>query len=121
MFINPLLFRRGFTRTSINKVVNYTHLWYNYTTLTTDTPLLCSQCGSPLILVSEKTEVIEGSRFPQTTKIYKCSNESCQDEIDKQTAKRKQLQNERVTADTKRAAEKQTLQARRKDAAATEA
>jgi hypothetical protein len=89
--------------------------------MTTETTLLCSQCNSPLILVSEKTEVIEGSRFPQTTKIYKCSNSSCQDEIDKQTAKRKQLQNERTIADGKRAEEKQTLQARRKETAANQA
>lgn len=65
--------------------------------------------------MSEKTEIIEGSRFPQTTKEYKCSNIACQEEIDKQTAKRKQQRLERATAEIKRAEEKQALQARRKD------
>ena len=52
-----------------------------------DTPK-CSQCGSSLILISEVTELREGSRFPQTTIKYRCSNEECQNEKDKQTAKR---------------------------------
>ena len=83
--------------------------------MTINTPLRCSQCSSPLILVSEKTEVIEGSRFPQTTKEYKCSNASCQEEIDKQTAKRKQQLAERATAELKRTEERQTQTARRKE------
>ncbi len=72
---------------------------------------ICSQCNSPLVLVSEKTETIEGSRFPQTTKIYRCSNQSCQSEIDKQTAKRVQIQQERSVADEKRQEKKQQLKA----------
>ena len=66
----------------------------------------CSQCGSPLILVNKITEKIEGSRFPQTTFNYKCSNKVCQDERDKQTAKRIKLQEEKGVADQKRAEKK---------------
>lgn len=89
--------------------------------MTTNFSPTCAQCNSPLILVSEKTETIEGSRFPQTTKIFRCSNQSCQDEIDKQTVKRQEQKAERHLADGKRAEEKQLLQARRKEENATQA
>ena len=62
----------------------------------------CFHCGSPLILVSEVTELKEGSRFPQTTIKYRCSNQECQDEIDKQTAKRIKIVKDKEIADQKR-------------------
>lgn|GEM_PF-5768722 len=66
-----------------------------------NTPIIhtCSQCGSPLILVDQVTEYIDGSRFPQTTSTYRCSNQVCQDERDKQTAKRVKLQKDKESAD----------------------
>ncbi|HEX8932332.1 MAG TPA: hypothetical protein VF810_04205 [Patescibacteria group bacterium] len=62
----------------------------------------CFQCGSPLIFVSETTELKEGSRFPQTTIKYRCSNQACQDEIDKQTAKRVKMIKDKEKSDQKR-------------------
>jgi len=66
----------------------------------------CYQCGSDLILVKKVTEKIEGSHFPQTTTIYRCSNKSCQDEKDKQEEKRLKLKEEKQVQDEKRAKEK---------------
>jgi len=48
----------------------------------------CYQCGSSLILVKRVTEKTEGSHFPQTITIYRCSNVACQEEKDKQEEKR---------------------------------
>ena len=59
----------------------------------------CSQCGSPLILVDQVTEYIDGSRFPQTTSTYRCSNQECQDKREKETAKRVKLQKDKESAD----------------------
>ena len=67
----------------------------------------CSICGSPLILVSEVTELREGSRFPQTTIKYRCSNQECQDEKDKQTAKRLKIIKDKEINDQKRLEQKQ--------------
>lgn len=63
---------------------------------------ICFQCGSPRIFVSEVTEVREGSRFPQTTIKYRCSNDECQEEIDKQTAKRLKVLKDKEISDQKR-------------------
>jgi DNA-directed RNA polymerase subunit RPC12/RpoP len=72
------------------------------------TPLpKCFHCGSELILVSEVTEVREGARFPQTTIKYRCSNQECQDEIDKQTAKRIKILEDKAINDQKRLEKKQ--------------
>lgn len=62
----------------------------------------CFQCGSDLILVSEKSEVLEGSRFPQTTSIYRCSDDKCQEDKDKETAKRIKLKDQRLAETKKR-------------------
>ncbi len=62
----------------------------------------CSTCGSDLILVSTVTEQLEGSKFPQTTTVYRCSNEECQEEKDKQAVKRLQLRKEKEIADERR-------------------
>ena len=48
----------------------------------------------------------EGSRFPQTTLKYRCSNQECQEEIDKQTAKRIKMVRDKAITDKKRAEEK---------------
>lgn len=67
-----------------------------------DVPL-CFHCGSKLILISEVTEKAEGSTFPRTISKYRCSNKECQDEIDRQTAKRMKLKKEKEEMDKKRA------------------
>lgn len=45
--------------------------------------------------MSTETTTPDGSRFTQTTTVYKCSNEACQAEIDKQTARRKKLEQDK--------------------------
>jgi hypothetical protein len=82
--------------------------WYNKGTLKQQkTTPKCFHCGSALILVSEVTELREGSRFPQTTIKYRCSNQECQDEIDKQTAKRMKILEDKAINDQKRLEKKQ--------------
>lgn len=63
----------------------------------------CSQCGSPLILVSKVTETLEGYRYPQTSTTYRCSNDACQEQKDKETAKRLKLKEDRAQVDKERA------------------
>lgn len=79
-------------------------MWYNAYTLK-KTPN-CSQCGSTLIFVSKVTEKVEGSFFPQTTIVYRCSNKECQDQKDQHMAKRYQIRKDKEIADQKRADEK---------------
>jgi hypothetical protein len=55
----------------------------------------CYQCGSELILVKRTTEKTEGSHFPQTISIYRCSNTTCQEEKDRQEEKRIKLKEEK--------------------------
>lgn len=62
----------------------------------------CSTCSAPLIFISEVTEIKEGSRFPQTTIKYRCSNVACQEEKDKQTKKRLKVIKEKEINDQKR-------------------
>jgi len=52
-------------------------------------------------LVSAKTELPEGSRFPQTVSLYRCSNEPCQKEKNRETAKRIKIQKDREDATKK--------------------
>jgi len=66
----------------------------------------CSICGSSLILISEVTVKPENSRFSQTTRQYRCTNQECQDEKDRQTQKRVQLQQEKEQALQKRQEDK---------------
>ncbi len=63
----------------------------------------CFHCGSSLILVSQKTDKIEGSTFPHTTIKYRCSDKKCQEEIDRQIAKRQKIQEEKELIEKKRA------------------
>lgn len=66
----------------------------------------CFQCGSPLVLISQKTSHPEGSLFPQTVSVYRCSNQECQDQKDKDELKRIKLRDDKLEADKKRAEEK---------------
>ena len=56
--------------------------------------------------MSQVTSQVEGSRFFQTNSVYRCSNQECQDEKDKQTEKRIKLQKEKEAAIEKRNEEK---------------
>lgn len=47
---------------------------------------LCTTCNSPLILVEEKTEFLDKSIYPVTSRTYICSNKECQEEKDKKAA-----------------------------------
>lgn len=62
----------------------------------------CFQCGSPLIEISKVTSQPEGSLFPQTVYKFRCSNKECQDQKDKEEAKRIKLRDERVAAEKER-------------------
>ena len=63
---------------------------------------ICLQCGSKLILISKVTEQVDGSLFPQTTSIFRCSNNECQEKKDKEAAKRAEASNAKAVADQKR-------------------
>jgi len=49
---------------------------------------------------------MEGSKFPQTTSIYRCSNLTCQDEKDKEAVKRIKIQKDKEIAIEQRLAQK---------------
>lgn len=68
------------------------------------TTLKCNQCGSELVL--QETGVRQtGNSFSSTTVTkYRCSNQVCQDEIDKNTAKRIELKIEQDKAKQRRLA-----------------
>lgn len=77
-------------------------MWYNGFTLSNlpsnlPTPK-CNQCGSDLITLNKKTEKIGNSFSPMTTTTYRCSNQECQDEIDRRVSKRIELREERELA-----------------------
>lgn len=73
-------------------------MWYTTSIITSVHN--CSQCQSPLVLVSQKTEKVEGSLFPQTSTIYHCSDQNCQEEKDKQVEKRLKLLRDKELADS---------------------
>jgi hypothetical protein len=62
----------------------------------------CFACGSKLILISKKTQRIEGARFSQTVFEYRCSDKKCQDDKDKERKKRIKILQEKEKADKKR-------------------
>lgn len=64
--------------------------------------LTCFQCGSKLIFVSQETVQPEGSRYPQTNTVYRCSNEECQKKKDKDKADRQKLRLNRETTEKER-------------------
>lgn len=65
---------------------------------------VCTTCGSPLILVEEKTELLDKSIYPVTSRTYICSNKECQDEKDKKAAAWKQHKEEAEAAKIARTA-----------------
>lgn len=69
----------------------------------TTTPL-CTTCKSPLILIEEKTELLDKSIYPVTSRTYICSNKECQDEKDKKAAAWKLHKEEAEAAKLARAA-----------------
>jgi hypothetical protein len=69
-------------------------------------PPTCAQCDSELIVISSVTEKLEGSIFPQTITLYRCSNIVCQEARDKETEKRLKQKEEKVVADQRRADER---------------
>lgn len=72
-------------------------MWYNAPALNNilNSHPKCNQCGCDLILVSQKTEKLGNSVMPMTTTVYRCSNQSCQEEIDKKISKHLELKEER--------------------------
>lgn len=63
---------------------------------------LCSQCGSELILVSQEITQPEGTRYPQTNTIYRCSNEECQKKKDKEKVDRLKLKQKQAVTQQER-------------------
>ena len=55
----------------------------------------CFQCGSKLILIKTWKETTPGGMFPQTFTTYRCSNEECQKQKDKEELKRQQAVKEK--------------------------
>ena len=53
---------------------------------------------------------MEGAQFPQTSTTYRCSNQECQEEREKQTALRIKQKNERDVATQKRVEQKLAVQ-----------
>ena len=63
---------------------------------------ICFQCGSELVFVSRETVQPEGTRYPQTNTIYRCSNEECQKKKDKEKADREKLKENRESIEKER-------------------
>lgn len=66
----------------------------------------CNQCDSDLIVVTEVSELLPDYLTPITTIIYRCSDITCQKNIDKKTSERIQLQLEQDTAKQERVKKK---------------
>jgi hypothetical protein len=62
----------------------------------------CFQCGSELIFVSQETLRLEGTRYPQTNTIYRCSNEECQKKKDKEKIDRQKQKENRESIEKER-------------------
>ena len=62
----------------------------------------CNQCDSDLILVTEVSELLDDYPTPIITTTYRCSDDSCQKDIDKKTSARIQYQLEHEAAKKKR-------------------
>jgi hypothetical protein len=63
---------------------------------------ICFQCGSQLIFVSQETVQLEGTRYPQTNTVYRCSNDACQEKKDKDKADRLKLRQTREITEKER-------------------
>ena len=66
-----------------------------------NTPI-CRQCNSPLIFVEKVEQKLENSQFTTTSTVYRCSNQECQDDIDKKTQLRKKAAEDQAKAREKR-------------------
>lgn len=62
----------------------------------------CNQCGADLVLQKTTTQKSEHRFASMTQNSYRCSNKSCQDEIDKKLIKRLELKQEQELARQKR-------------------
>ena len=62
----------------------------------------CFQCGSDLILIKKETVKLEGTRYPQTNTVYRCSNEDCQKKKDKEHAERQKIREHRESTEKER-------------------
>ena len=62
----------------------------------------CFQCGSELIFVSQEIVQPEGTRYPQTNTVYRCSNPACQEKKDKEKVERLKLRQNKEVIDKKR-------------------
>jgi hypothetical protein len=69
---------------------------------------VCIQCGFKLIVISRVTERVDGSLFPQTTTIFRCSNEGCQEKKDKEAERRAEANDIKAKADEKRKIARET-------------
>lgn len=76
----------------------------------------CHQCGSDLILIDEKTEILPNHFSPVVTKTYRCSNKECQESRDKETAKRIKIKEEQTIEAAKRLKIRENLQKDKKKA-----
>ena len=56
----------------------------------------CARCGSVLVMLNTTTKQLGKSTFPQTVSSFRCTNEVCQAEIDKNTADLAQQRMERA-------------------------
>jgi hypothetical protein len=56
--------------------------------------------------MSTITQKVEGSLFPQTTTVYRCSNDACQQEKDNETKKRLTLLKEKAENEKTRTEER---------------
>lgn len=70
--------------------------------LTTSSNPKCNQCGADLVLKKTTTQKSEHRFASMTQNSYRCSNKSCQDEIDKKLIKRLELKQEQELARQKR-------------------
>lgn len=62
----------------------------------------CNQCGANLVLKKTTTQKSEHRFASMTQNSYRCSNKSCQDEIDKKLIKRLELKQEQELARQRR-------------------
>ncbi|MBU4098932.1 hypothetical protein KJ980_04775 [Patescibacteria group bacterium] len=69
---------------------------------------VCIQCGFKLIVISRVTGRVDGSLFPQTTTIFRCSNEGCQEKKDKEAERRAEANDIKAKADEKRKTARET-------------
>lgn len=70
-------------------------------------PKLCAKCESPLVQLSQIIKKSEKSEFTNTVTTYRCTNDTCQAEIDKRTADLEKQRLERLERSNQNKAAKQ--------------